>query len=236
LTDRLTGDLLSISTPTGFTEGRRMKLGAVVAARAQCAARPRWMAIFVKACALVAEDIPELRRVYLPFPRPHFYEYPTSVAFILLGREQDGEMIYFNHTIRDPASLPLVEIDRRITHAITRPMEEVREFRRAWRFARLPTPLRRFLIWVAHNIGRQRPKYFGTFTLTVHTPGRVSGLFLAGTSRFSYARFQSDGSIDVRVAVDHRVMDWATPDRILARMEDLLNGPIAEELRAVSGG
>ena len=35
---------------------RRLSLGAVVAARAQCAARPPWTAIFAKAYAMVAQE------------------------------------------------------------------------------------------------------------------------------------------------------------------------------------
>src|SRR5262245_41934923 len=72
---------------------RRMNLGEVVAARARCEAHPRWIAIFIKAFAMLAQEVPELRRVYLPWPWPHFYEYPTSVALILIGRDQDGERV-----------------------------------------------------------------------------------------------------------------------------------------------
>src|SRR5882762_8936795 len=91
--ERLAVDMLRFAAEVpSVTDARRMNLSSVVAARARCAARPRWMAIFTKACAMVAEEIPELRRIYLPLPRPHFYEYPTSVAMILIRRNYEGAL------------------------------------------------------------------------------------------------------------------------------------------------
>ena len=232
LSQRLAVDLLRfvIGVPS-HTERMRLNLSAVAAARAQSAARPRWMTIFVKAYAMVANEIPDLRRAYLGLPRPHFYEYPTSIAMFVLDREHDGEKFHFNYTVPDPAALSLAEIDRRITHALERPIEQVREYRRAVTVARLPTPLRRFLMWLAYNLGRQRPKYFGTFAVTTHTEGRLSGLLCAWTTRLSYGRLADDGTMDVRVAVDHRVIDGPTGERALLRLQEILNGPIADELR-----
>jgi hypothetical protein len=235
LSQRLAIDLLrfTVGVPS-HTERMRLNLAAVAAARAQSAARPRWMAVFVKAYAMVANEIPDLRRAYLGLPRPHFYEYPTSIAMFVLDREHEGDKFHFNYTIKNPAALPLAEIDRLITHALKQPIDQVREYRRAVIVARLPTPLRRFLMWLGYNIGRQRPKYFGTFAVTTHTEGRLSGLLCAWTTRLSYGRLADDGTMDVRVAVDHRVIDGPTGERALLRLEAILNGPIAEELRAAS--
>jgi hypothetical protein len=233
LSQRLAVDLLrfTIGVPS-HTERMRLNLGAVAAARAQSAARPRWMTIFVKAYAMVADEIPDLRRAYLGLPRPHYYDYPTSIAMFLLDRDHQGEKFHFNYTVKNPAALPIAEIDQMITQALARPIAEVREYRRAVRVARLPAPLRRFLMWLGYNLGRQRPKYFGTFAVTTHTEGRLSGLLCAWTTRLSYGRLADDGTMDVRVAVDHRVIDGPTGERALLRLEAILNGPIAEELRA----
>jgi hypothetical protein len=233
LSQRLAIDLLrfTIGVPS-HTERMRLNLAAVATARAQSAARPRWMTIFVKAYAMVAKEIPDLRRAYLGLPRPHFYEYPTSVAMFVLDREHEGEKFHFNYTVRDPAALSLVDIDRMITNALKRPIEEVREYNRAVSIARLPAPLRRFLMWLGYNLGRQRPKYFGTFAVTTHTEGRMSGLMCAWTTRLSYGRLADDGTMDVRVAVDHRVIDGPTGERVLLRLQEILDGPIADELRA----
>jgi hypothetical protein len=235
--DRLVVDVHRfVSAVPSFTERRQMNLSAVAAARAQSAARPRWMAIFVKAYAMVAEEIPELRRVYLPFPWPHFYEYPTSTGLVLVGRDHEGEKFHFGLPIKGPASLPLVEVDRKITYAVQGPKEEVQEFRRALIVASLPTHVRRGLMWLGYHMGRQRPKYYGTFAVTVHTEGRFSGLILPWNTRLSFARLESDGTMDVRVAVDHRIFDAFLPERVLIRLEEVLNGPIVQELRADRAG
>lgn len=232
LSQRLAVDLLRFAADVpSVTEGRRMNLSAVIAARARNAERPRWMAIFTKACAMVADEIPELRRVYLPWPWPRFYEYPTSVAMILIRRDLDGELFHFNLMIRNPAAQSLVEIDRRITHADQQPKEQVQDFRKAVEIARLPTTLRRCLMWLGYNIGRQRPRHFGTFAVTVPPDGRVSGWLSAWPVRLSYGRIADDGAVDVKVTVDHRVVDGPTGARVLVRLEEILKGPIVEELR-----
>ena len=211
---------------------RRMNLAAVAAARAQSAARPRWLAIFVKAYAMVNREIPELRQVYLRYPRAHLYEYPHSVALIMVRRSVGGSAVHFPRRINDPASRPIAEIDRDIADAIERPIDQIKEFRRHLAFARLPAPLRRLLASAAYNIGRQRPRYFGTFAVTVPPGEYVAPRFSSWTSRLSYGRLASDGTVDVTLAVDHRVIDGPTGVRALQRLDEILNGPIVDELKS----
>jgi hypothetical protein len=63
---------------------RRMNLAAVVGARQAAQPRPSWSVIFAKAFSMVATRRPELRRAYLSFPKPHFYEHGGNVASIAL--------------------------------------------------------------------------------------------------------------------------------------------------------
>jgi pyruvate/2-oxoglutarate dehydrogenase complex dihydrolipoamide acyltransferase (E2) component len=42
-----------------------------------------------------------------------------------------------------------------------------------------------------------------------------------------------DGHVNVRILYDHRVMDGATVARALGRFEEILNGPVAEEVRSL---
>src|SRR5205085_12534444 len=72
---------------------RRMNVAGVAAARARVALasdRPGWCAIFTKAYAITALRFPELRRAYLPFPRPCLYEHPHSIASIAVERQYEG--------------------------------------------------------------------------------------------------------------------------------------------------
>src|SRR5262245_42531108 len=88
---RFVCDLLeaAASVPT-IPVQRRIALGALRAARAAHLSRPPWAALFTKAYALVALEMPELRRAYVKLPWAHLYEYPGSVAAFAVEREYEG--------------------------------------------------------------------------------------------------------------------------------------------------
>src|ERR1700677_4078493 len=65
---------------------RCMRLGAVVEARGGAVPRPSWPVIFAKAFAIVAADLPELRRSYLALPWARLYEHPISVASVAVEK------------------------------------------------------------------------------------------------------------------------------------------------------
>jgi hypothetical protein len=214
---------------------RRMDLASVVAARSACRNRPQWTAIFAKAYALTAREFPELRRAYVKFPWPQLYEYPLSTASIAFERDYRGEPGLFSLRIKDPAGLSLVELRQLISYGATAPIDDVKDFRRWLRVSSLPRPLRRFLWWIGLNIGRQRGNYFGTFGISVYSALNADSLhpLVPLTTVMNYGFIASDGKVDVRIIYDHRVMDGATVARALAKLEQILNGPVAEELRAL---
>src|SRR5947209_19602895 len=146
---RLVGDLLHFARrlPTVPVQ-RAMALAPVVAARARLAERPSWTVVFARAFALVAAEVPELRRAYLGFPRPHLYEHPDSVAAVALEREVAGEPAVLIGLLPDPAGQGLAALDARLRDFRTRPVEGVGRFRLALRVSRMPRPLRRF-VWRA---------------------------------------------------------------------------------------
>ena len=57
---------------------RRMNLEALVTARGRGEGRLAWSAIFAKAFAVVAQEMPELRRTYLAVPWSHLYDTPGA--------------------------------------------------------------------------------------------------------------------------------------------------------------
>src|ERR1700691_4000560 len=137
---------LAVRVPT-CTEAQLMDVATVAAARAKSAARPRWIAIFIKAHAIVAQEVPELRRVFLEAPWPRFYEYPTSVALIYVKRELNGEPFHISLKVKNPAFLTLREINERISAATELPLSEIPDFRRVYLFGRVPSLLRRLGVW-----------------------------------------------------------------------------------------
>jgi hypothetical protein len=215
---------------------RRMDLAPLVAARAACRDRPQWTAIFAKAYAMNAREIPELRRAYVKFPWPHLYEYPVSVANIAFERDYLGESSFFSFKIKDPAGRPLPEMHALIRHGATAPVQEIKDFRRSLWVTGLPLPLRRFLWCIGLNIGRERGHYFGTFAVSVYSALNAESLHpLAPTTvLLNYGVIASDGKVDVRMMYDHRVMNGASVARALAKLEQVLNGPIVDELRTLA--
>jgi len=145
---------------------RRMDLGSVTAARAMVPDRPGWPVVFLKGYALVCRDVPALRRAYVRLPWPHLVEYPASVGTVAVEREYEGEPVVFFGRIKDPASLPLHELQAQVQRFAERPLDEFRAFRELLRVAALPALLRRAGMWLGLNLSRLRSHHFGTFGLS----------------------------------------------------------------------
>ncbi|MDQ6433624.1 hypothetical protein RB623_06110 [Mesorhizobium sp. LHD-90] len=235
---RLVGDLMrfSISVPR-VTVQRRMNIGVLLHARSASSPRPSWTAIFLKGYALLAAETPELRRAYVKLPWPQLYEYPSSVASIAHERDHEGERAVLLSRIKEPERRSLAELDTLIEAARSRPVMEIKEFRHALRIAGMPALLRRPLMWLGLNIGRQRPNYFGTFQLSVYSGLGAESLnpLTPLTTLLNYGTIDKDGSVDVRIHYDHRVMDGASVARALARFEAILNGSVADEVTRAEG-
>ena len=213
---------------------RRMNLVAVVAAREVASPRPSWAAIFTKAYSFVAAARPELRRAYLPYPWPHFYEHPLSVASIAVERQlREEEAVFFGH-VRSPEKCGLAELDRELRWFKEADVKRIGSFRQALRLSRLPRPMRRFAWWVALNWwGRKRAHYFGTFGLSVYAGLGAASLHPLSpvTTLLNYGTIDAQGNVDVRIIYDHRVMDGGNVARALAELERVLNNEIVTELR-----
>ena len=213
---------------------RRMHLGEVVAARAAARPRPSWCAIFTKAYGFVTAAQPQFRRAYLSFPTPHLYEHPVNVASIAVERKfGDEDAVFFAH-IRQPEQLSLAEIDLRLRRYKEQPLESIGDYRRMLLVYRLPRPLRRLLWWIGLNVwGRKRAAFMGTSGITVYAGLGAASLHPLSllTTTLNYGVFEPDGSLDVRIIYDHRVLDGATVARALAELERVLTCEILAELR-----
>lgn len=236
LSRRLVCDLMHFSQKVPMVMGeRRLKLKALVEARKSVKPRPTWCAILTKAWALTAVRRPELRRCYLPFPWPHLYEHPESVASLTVDRSVDGEDALFFAHLSAPERRTFSVLDAAIRFAQEAPVETITAFRRSLKFTRLPRPLRR-LLWAfgLYVSGPERARYFGTFGIIPTGAARFRSLHLLSplTSTITYDTFNDDGSLDMRMAADHRVLDGVAGGRCLGELESILNTEILAELRA----
>jgi len=212
---------------------RTFDLGAVVAARRARAVPPSWVALFTRAYGLTAQRHPELRRAYIRWPWPHFYEHPCSECAVLVEREHEGETIVLGAKMRAPEWQTLAEIDAHLQRFKEGPLEEISPFRQLLRLARLPGLLRRFVFWHAlHWSGFKRAKHFGTCM--------VSSLGNLGVEQFhpltpltTYLTFgpvSAAGEVTVKIVYDHRVMDGRCVARCLNDLEHVMRNQMLTEL------
>lgn len=236
---RFIGDLVHFArqVPSVPVE-RRMDLAAVVAARQAARPRPSWCALFTKAYGFVVAARPELRRAYLTFPTPHLYEHPVGIASVAVERRfGDEDAVFFGH-VRSPERLELLELDARLRGLKDEPIERVGSFRRALLVSRLPQPLRRLVWWFGLNCwGRKRAGYLGTFGVSVYAGLGAASLHPLSplTTTLNYGVIAADGSVDVRLVYDHRVLDGCTVARALEELEGALTGTVLNELRYLRG-
>jgi hypothetical protein len=197
---------------------------------------PSWTAIFLRGYGLTARHNPELRRAFIRWPLPHFYEHPYSVCAVLVEREHEGETIVLGAKVRAPELQTLTEIDAYLHYFQEAPLQEVSCFRQLLQLARLPWPLRRFVFWhVLHCSGYKRAKHFGTCM--------VSSLGSLGVEQYhpltpltTYLTFgpvSHAGEVTVKIVYDHRVMDGRAVARCLNDLEHVLQDAILWELRCL---
>lgn len=231
---RLIIDLMRASRDVPFVSlARTLNVRPLLEARSLAARPPGFAAIFVKAFALVARDEPTLRTLYAKWPRPCFYEMPRNVAMVAISRIEDGEPCVLTQRVGDPDRLTLVEVDAIIRQGKEAPADQVPAFRKILRTTRLPWPLRRLAWLVGLNFGRQRANWFGNFAVTgvsAYGGGELHALS-PGPYILSFDVAKPDGTIGAMIRWDHRVTDAALIARIFARLEQVLNGEIAAELR-----
>ncbi len=233
---KLVVDWMRLTVPSVPVQ-RVMDISRLVAARAKLADRPPWAALFIKAFGLVSADTPALRRSYVKLPRPHLFEYPVSLASFVFEREHDGEDIILIKLIRAPEDKTISAISEIIRQLKAEPVEKDATYRRMVSLARLPMPLRRMLLFVGLNLGRQRGKHFGTFGISVYSGLGAESLHPLSplTALLNYGVIDADGRVAVRIVYDHRVLDGANVAGALARLEERLNGDIVGELEGSSG-
>ena len=232
------GDLVALSrtVPIAALE-HRLHLKPLVTVRdAMAKPRPSWVVLFLKAFALVARQRPHLREGYFGFPWPRLYEHPFNVVAITVEREWRGEPCVFFDMLPTPEKMGLMELHNYLRGLKTEPVESVRAFRRLILGNILPMPLRRLLWRYLHSFsGPRRAKYMGTFAINGGTRYPIRPVTTTGTigTTLYFGLFDAEGSIDVCLTFDHRVMDGGEAVRALDELESVLNTDIVLELKAL---
>lgn len=233
-------DLVSLaqSVPL-FPIDRMMPLAAVAAARSAAVVRVGWAAVFLKAYACVAAEMPPLRswlvrRAFCGLT-PRLATASQSVASVAINRTAtEGDHLFFAR-LPQPESRSLPDIQQFLDHCVTAPLEEV--FGRQLQLESLPGPIRRAVLW--SNINSASPKRctrIGTFSLSTLAGLEASnhGHPTICTTSLSFAPLETDGRCRVTLICDHRVLDGVTAARALGSLEAMLCGPIVAELQSLT--
>jgi hypothetical protein len=239
LARRMIGDFLALSRPVPLAHGeRRIDVRRLRAAVAAARPRPDWLPIFFKAYAVVAARRPVLRRLYMSRPWPWLYEHDENVGSVVVSRRVEGEDALFYLPITRPEARPLAEIETLLKEARLKPLAEVPAFRRQLRGARYPWPIRRVLQGLGMNwMPYQRVRFLGTFGMSVLASMGIANLttLVPWTTMIHYTPFDETGSMLLRIAIDHRVLDGLEVAYALREMEEVLNGSILEEVQKMPG-
>lgn len=233
---RLSWDLLTFHKSIPLcAHDRLMSLSTISVARESCPVRISWPVLFIKAFAVTAAGVPELRQTWYRWPWAHLYQHPCSVASVTVHRMVAAEPWLFWGQITAPESLPLDELQRRISHFQAGDPSVV--FRRQYQLAQLPTLLRRVLWWWNLNVATvSRAKRLGTFFLST-LAGRGTEIQLPPsiqTCCLTYGPLDAAGCCRVTLAYDHRVMDGVLIADCLARIEQILNEDLVAELAGLN--
>jgi hypothetical protein len=236
LARRMIGDFLAVSQSIPLAHGeRRIDIRQLRAAMAALPRpRPKWLPLFFKAYAIVAAERPILRRIFVRRPWPHLYEHPENVGTIVISRrlQQDTALLIF--PIASPERLTLQQIAQLLKESHEKPIAEIPAFRRQLRLARLPSFCRRTVMRVGRDwVTRQRARRVGTFGMSVLADMGIANLSTLApwTTMIHYTPFDEAGSMLLRIAIDHRVVDGLEAAYALRHMEEVLNEQILDEVR-----
>jgi len=233
---RMIADFLWAASDGGrVSVTRQVAFRDVIAVRDELEATPSWTAMFVKGFALVAAEMPELRRIYMKMPWPHLYEYVDSTVCVMHERMIMGDLGLLPLRFHRPDAVPIRQLSEMIRDAAATPLDKTSLHRKLVAIAHLPLLVRRLIIFVCMNVPRLR-RELGTYGVSSAARWRTD----LGTSRtpqpclLSYGPADAGGNVIVRLTFDHRVFDGALAGRALAQLEEVLNTSILEELRVLA--
>jgi len=226
-------DIIRVSQKVpSFPLIRTMQLAKLSCIRKSASTRIAWSSLFTKAYGLVCARLPELREIFVPYPRKHLYRHPHSVASLSVHRKDDAgnERLIFGR-LKSPESTPLAELQQRLDAFSYAPIHEV--FGEGLMLERRSALTRRFVWWwVTHWSGRNRAKYVGTFSISsVGGYGSLNAYHpLVTTSSLAFGPISAEGICDVVLICDHRTFDGVLGAQALEMLEGVLSTEMAEEV------
>ncbi|CAN5225072.1 hypothetical protein BH11PLA2_BH11PLA2_17770 [soil metagenome] len=233
---KIVGDLIYFAKKVPTVPVQRVvNVRGLMTLRKQSQPRIGWCSLFTKAYAIVSNEVPELRQCHLEYPWTRLYQHPQPVASIAVERTFDGtDGVFFAH-IPGPEAMSLPTLEDAIHYAKTAPVRDAFGF--YFFFYKLPRGLRRMTWWYLMNVrGSKKSTFMGTYGVSVYSSLGAESLHPLSTltTTLNYGFIGDDGNVMVRIVYDHRVLDGAMVARALNRVEEVLNGDIASELKQLA--
>lgn len=232
---RLTCDVLHFHKQVPLCPHHRMiRLDSLDKLRKSVPQRISWPVLFLKAYGLLAREFPVFRQTWMPFPWASIYEHDSSVGMLAIHREYQNESWLFWGRFNSPENRSLIDLQQQLDHYQTAPVKQT--FKRYLQLSAIPNPLRRLLWWFNLNMsGSARSRRAGTFFLSTLS-GRGAEIDMPPsfqTGVISYGPIDPHGRSRLTIAYDHRLMDGLQVAEGLQRVEQILNGVLADELSAM---
>ncbi len=217
-----------------FPVDREMRLADVAAARAVTTRRIGWAACFMKAYAIVADEMPLLRSWLVGGFRPRLATSSESVASLAINRTDNCIDRLFVARLPAPDRRPLDRIQTFIDRHTRAPIEEV--YRRQVELERIPGWLRRKILWWnMHSATAKRTARIGTFSMSSLAGAGVGNHYhpTICTTSLCQGPLDDAGRCRVTIIADHRVLDGITIAKALHRLEEVLTCDITTELKTL---
>lgn len=235
---RMVDDILRLASSQPIASFYRdVDLSAIDKLRKQIKPKLSWNAIMMKAYAMVSDQVPELRQYFRKFPWPHLYQVEESVAQLTVGREDQGEVRLYFARFWNPQQWSLPQIQEKIDYYQTAPLADIKQFRHQDRFASLPGPLRRLLLWgIMEAWPTQRSAYAGTFGMTLSGFNNTfaASLLSPNTTSLGVDPTPRNGISRILLTFDHRVLDGKPTIDIISKLYSTLVGPIQQEMEQLA--
>ncbi|MEM7785396.1 MAG: hypothetical protein AAF623_18770 [Planctomycetota bacterium] len=236
---RLVDDVIYFANqfPTAGIMGE-FDVSQVAEIRRKTSPKISWNVIMMKAFAIVAEEMPELKQCYVSFPWAYLYQYDYNIAMMTIVRKHEGEDRLFFSRFNRPDATGLLDLQKQYDTYRKAPIDEIKQFRHQIQFAKLPRFIRRSIWWAVYNLWPQkRAAHFGTFGMSVSGyKGCYGTVHLSPTTTtLGVDPVPRKGKAKSLLTFDHRVLDGVPATQLLSRVHQVLSTAVKEELATIAG-
>jgi hypothetical protein len=230
----LVNDIIGLATGIPFASVvRDVDLSELATLRRYTRPKVTWNVLMMRAYAIVCSQHPELNRIYVSLPWPHFYEHKESVCMMAVTRHHQGEERLFFARFNKPEIFSLSQLQVQYERFRREPIEDITQFRHQARFASMPGFVRRLGWWTLAAWPKKRAMHMGTFGMSLSCLRGAYGTQLVGpnTTMLGVDPMPKKGISRILFTFDHRVLDGKPATDMLESLYFHLTRTITSEVK-----